>query len=130
MRIGLLVLGSALVAALASAVVVSAGGAARQPTPPRPVGFDVSVTFSLIYHVEWREKRGVQGGCSPWRDDAGIADVFAHNMGSDERPRLAPLKGRFWPSLQSIIPDGVPIAPGTLPRDWAELDAVGSAKTS
>lgn len=131
MRGTLLVLGTAAVAAtVVCAASVSAGAAAPHANPPRVAGFDVSVTFFLNYHVEWREKRGVQGGCSPWRDDSGEADVFAHNEGFGERPRLKPLQGRFFPSLESILPGNVPVPRGGSPRSWAELNALGAAKGS
>ena len=131
MRGALVVLGTvAMAVAVVGGATVSAGGAAPHANPPRVVGFDVSVTFFLNYHVEWREKRGVQGGCSLWRDDSGEADVFAHNKGSDERPRLKTLQGRFFPSLESILPPNVPIPPGALPRSWAQLNALGGAKGS
>lgn len=131
MRAGLLLLGTMVaVAAIAGAAAVSTGGAAPQASPPRVAGFDVSVTFSVIYHVEWREKRGVPGGCATWRDDSGTLDIFARNTGSAERPRLKPLQGRYLPSLESILPPGVPIPPGSLPRSWAELNVLGSATGS
>lgn len=131
MRATLLVLGTvAAAAAVVGGASVSAGGAAPHANPPRVVGFDVSVTFFLNYHVEWREKRGVQRGCSPWRDDSGEADVFAHNKGSDERPRLEPLQGRYFPSLESILPGNVPVPRGGFPRSWAEMSVLGAAKGS
>ena len=131
MRGTLLVVGTvAVAAAVIGGASVSAGGAAPAANPPRVVGFDVSVTFFLNYHVEWREKRGVQGGCSLWRDDSGTADVFAHNEGSDERPPLKPLQGRFFPSLESILPPNVPVPRGSLPRSWAEMSVLGAAKGS
>jgi hypothetical protein len=130
MRGTLIVLGAvAVAAAVGGGASVSAGGATPGANPPRVAGFDVSVTFSLDYHVEWREKRGVQGGCALWRDDSGTADVFAHNQGSDERPRLKPLQGRFFPSLESMLPPNVPVPQG-FPRSWAEMSVLGAAKGS
>lgn len=127
----LLALGTVAVAtAVVGGASVSAGSAGPHANPPRVAGFDVSVTFFLNYHVEWRLKTGAQGGCSPWRDDSGTADVFAHNEGSDERPRLEPLQGRFLPSIESILPPNVPVPRGGLPRSWAELSALGPAKGS
>jgi len=116
--------------AVACVAIVSAGRASPHANPPRVAGFDVSVTFFLNYHVEWREKRGVQGGCALWRDDSGSADIFAHNEGSMERPRLKSLQGRYLPSLRSILPPGVPIPPGALPQSWAEMNVLGPAKGS
>lgn len=131
MRSKVLAVGAILVAAAALASAsVSAGRVVPHATPPRVVGFDVSVTFSLNYHIQWRLKSGVQGGCALWRDDAGEADVFAHNEGSKERPRLKPLQGRYFPSIESILPPGVPIRPGALPRSWAVLNVLGPAKGS
>jgi hypothetical protein len=125
-----LLIGSAIAAlAVGGSAIVSTGDAARQPRPPRVVGFDVSVTFSLLYHIEWRLKQGRRETCSSWRDDAGTADLFAHNTGSDERrPRLKPLQGRYFPSLASIVPRGVPIPRNSIPDTWAEMNVLGPAK--
>jgi hypothetical protein len=134
-----------LVLAVVAATLTAASGArpassggevpqARKPTLPGPVGYDVSVTFWLRYYVEWRAYTGHEDPADPcvsWRDDAGTATVVAHNEGANEKPRLKPLQGHFAPSLASILPPGVPIPPGTkLPKSWAELDALGTAKGS
>ncbi len=132
MRATFAVLGTVLVVtAVVAGASVSAEGAPRQVRPPRVVGFDVSVTFFLNSTVQWRLKRGVQAGCNPWRDDSGQVDIFAHNQGSAERrPRLKPLQGRYFPSLESILPPGVHVPRGALPRSWAEMSVLGPAKGS